>query len=136
MRDQSIDVLCHLLDQLQQSAGRMATISTHHAPWPLEAKHQPMLHPASGMPGLETFLQVMFTEAQDHGFPCPKWSSAYSGGCPAELFGLGGRKGRLLPGLEADVAHLLTREGCLRGRSAGCRTGRRSLAGERLTLTP
>lgn len=85
MRDQSIDVPCHSLDQLQQSAGRIATISTDHAPWPLEAKHQPMLHPASGMPGLETFLQVMFTEAQDRGFPCPKWSSTSPAARPSCL---------------------------------------------------
>jgi allantoinase len=91
------------------SAGRVATISTDHAPWPLEAKQRPMLQAASGMPGLESFLPVMFTEAQSRGFPLPELLE-YVAGRPAELFGLGGRKGRLLPGLDADVVVFDARE--------------------------
>lgn len=91
------------------SAGRVATISTDHAPWPLEAKQRPMLQAASGMPGLESFLPVMFTEAQSRGFPLPELLE-YLAGRPAELFGLGGRKGRLLPGLDADVVVFDARE--------------------------
>jgi allantoinase len=84
-------------------AGRVATISTDHAPWPLEAKQRPMLHAASGMPGLETFLPVLLTEAEARRFPLPGVVEL-AAGRPADLFGLGGRKGRLLPGLDADLA--------------------------------
>jgi allantoinase len=83
-------------------AGRVATISTDHAPWPLEAKQRPMLRAASGMPGLETFLPVVFTEAEARRFPLTDLVEVVAGR-PADLFGLGGRKGRLAPGLDADL---------------------------------
>jgi allantoinase len=84
-------------------AGRVATISTDHAPWPLDAKRRSMLRAASGMPGLETFLPVVFTEAAARRFPLPELMELVAG-CPADLFGLGDRKGRLQPGLDADLA--------------------------------
>lgn len=90
-------------------AGRVATISTDHAPWPLEAKRRPMLRAASGMPGLETFLPVVFTEAARRGFPLPELVELVAGR-PADLFGLGGRKGRLEPGLDADLVVFDARE--------------------------
>jgi allantoinase len=86
-------------------AGRVATISTDHAPWPLEAKRRPMLLAASGMPGLETFLPVAFTEATERRFPLPELAELVAGR-PADVFGLGERKGRLAPGLDADLAVL------------------------------
>jgi allantoinase len=84
-------------------AGRIATISTDHAPWPEEAKRRPMLRAASGMPGLETFLPLVFTEAAARRFPLPDLAELVAGR-PADLFGLGDRKGRLRPGLDADLA--------------------------------
>ena len=84
-------------------AGRVATISTDHAPWPEEAKRRPMLRAASGIPGLETFLPVVFTEAAARRFPLPDLVELVAGR-PADLFGLGDRKGRLQPGLDADLA--------------------------------
>ena len=86
-------------------AGRVATISTDHAPWPEEAKRRPMLRAASGIPGLETFLPVVFTEAAARRFPLPDLVELVAGR-PADLFGLGDRKGRLRPGLDADLAVL------------------------------
>jgi allantoinase len=90
-------------------AGRVATISTDHAPWPEEAKRRPMLRAASGIPGLETFLPVVFTEAAARRFPLPDLVELVAGR-PADLFGLGGRKGRLRPGLDADLAVLDARQ--------------------------
>jgi allantoinase len=83
-------------------AGRVATISTDHAPWPEEAKRLPVLRAASGIPGLETFLPVVFTEAAARRFPLPELVELVAGR-PADLFGLGDRKGRLRPGLDADL---------------------------------
>jgi allantoinase len=90
-------------------AGRVASISTDHAPWPLEAKRRPMLRAASGMPGLETFLPVVYTEAVRRGFPLPDLVELVAGR-PADLFGIGGVKGRLAPGLDADLVVLDARE--------------------------
>ena len=90
-------------------AGRVATISTDHAPWPEEAKRRPMLRAASGIPGLETLLPVVFTEAAARRFPLPDLVELVAGR-PADLFGLGDRKGRLRPGLDADLAVLDARE--------------------------
>jgi len=90
-------------------AGRVATVSTDHAPWSLEAKQRPMLRAASGIPGLETFLPVVFTEADARQFPLPELAELVAGR-PADLFGLGARKGRLAPGMDADVAVLDARQ--------------------------
>ncbi|HYW22813.1 MAG TPA: amidohydrolase family protein [Terriglobales bacterium] len=90
-------------------AGRVATISTDHAPWPLDGKRRPMLRAASGIPGLETFLPVVFTEAAARGFPLPELVELVAGR-PADLFGLGDRKGRLRPGLDADLTVLDARQ--------------------------
>ena len=42
---------------------RIATVSTDHAPWPPERKQLPILEASSGIPGLETFLPVLWTTA-------------------------------------------------------------------------
>jgi dihydropyrimidinase len=60
-----------------------------------------MLVAASGVAGLETFLPLMHTEAIKRGFELPALMEAIARR-PADLFGLRGRKGRLLPGYDAD----------------------------------
>jgi allantoinase len=83
------------------AVGSIETISTDHAPWPLAFKHRPMLAAASGVAGLETALAVLHTEAVRRSFPLPALSEAVAGR-PANLFGLSRRKGRLIPGYDAD----------------------------------
>lgn len=83
--------------------GRIATVSTDHAPWPIETKQQPILRASAGMPGLETFLAGMVTAGLRRGFPLPELLGFVTWR-PAEVFGLADRKGRLSPGLDADVA--------------------------------
>ena len=82
--------------------GRIATISTDHAPWPLEAKRRPMLAAASGIPGLETFLPALHTEFARRGLPVERMVELACS-APARLFGLGARKGRLAVGCDADL---------------------------------
>lgn len=82
-------------------AGRVATVSTDHAPWPVEAKQRPILSAASGIPGLDTFLPVMHTEAARRGLLLDRLAHFVSS-APADIFGLGGRKGRLAVGHDAD----------------------------------
>ena len=81
--------------------GSIETVSTDHAPWPLALKSKPMLMAASGVAGLETSLPLMHTEAVKRGLELPALMEAIAGR-PADLFGLRGRKGRLLPGYDAD----------------------------------
>jgi len=83
--------------------GRIATVSTDHAPWPIETKQRPILRASAGMPGLETFLAGMVTAGVKRDFPLPELLG-YLTWRPAEVFGLAGRKGRLAVGLDADVA--------------------------------
>lgn len=89
--------------------GLIETVSTDHAPWPLEAKQKPMLRAASGMPGLETFLPLMVTEGCRRGHALPELMELVAGR-PADLFGLSGRKGRLEVGHDADFVVFDTRE--------------------------
>ena len=84
-------------------AGRIATVSTDHAPWPPERKQLPILEASSGIPGLETFLPVLWTEVQRRGADLPA-VLGYVTWRPAELFGLAHRKGSLEPGKDADFA--------------------------------
>ena len=83
--------------------GEIATVSTDHAPWPIETKQRPMLRASAGMPGLETFLAGMVTAGLRHDVALPDLLG-YLTWRPADVFGLGDRKGRLAVGRDADVA--------------------------------
>ncbi|MBS1881725.1 MAG: TatD family hydrolase [Actinobacteria bacterium] len=94
----SREVLWELLGK-----GAIASISTDHAPWPLEAKEGGSLAAASGVPGVETLLPVIFTLATRRELPLPDLI-AHLTSRPAEIFGIADRKGRLEVGLDADLA--------------------------------
>lgn len=85
------------------AGGRIATVSTDHAPWPIETKRRGILQASAGMPGLETFLPAVVTAGARRGFPLPDLLG-YLTWRPAEVFGVSDRKGRLAVGLDADVA--------------------------------
>ena len=82
--------------------GKIATVSTDHAPWPIETQQSSMLRAAAGGPGLETFLPVVFTAGRRRDFPLAELLG-YLTWRPAEVFGVGARKGRLAPGHDADI---------------------------------
>ncbi len=82
--------------------GRIATISTDHAPWPIEKKQSSMLRASPGAPGLETLLAAIFTEGEKRGVALPELLG-YLTWRPAEIFGLGDRKGQLVVGMDADL---------------------------------
>lgn len=84
--------------------GQVDAIASDHAPWPLEQKNEPNIFDnASGAPGVETLLPVVASEALARGLDIRTVAAATSWR-PAELFGLGHRKGDLAPGLDADLA--------------------------------
>ena len=89
-----------LWDELR--AGNVATISTDHAPWPIELKETSMFAAVAGMPGLETFLPALYTAGNEREVDFHQVIPLVTSG-PAEIFGLGGRKGRLEPGFDADI---------------------------------
>ncbi len=83
--------------------GKIATVSTDHAPWPIETKEGGMLRASAGAPGLESFLPVVLTAGARRGFPLPELLG-YLTWRPAEIFGVGDQKGRLAVGFDADLA--------------------------------
>jgi len=96
------DLLWHML-----SAGAIDCVSSDHAPWPADRKDKPNIFDnASGCPGVETLLPVMFSEGVAKGrlsiFTLVKVLSEN----PARIFKLFPRKGILLPGSDADVVIL------------------------------
>lgn len=93
----------------QLREGKIATVSTDHAPWPLETKQRPILEASAGAPGLETFLPSLLTGGLERGLPLPDLL-AYATSRPAELFGVGDRKGRIALGMDADLAVFDARE--------------------------
>jgi allantoinase len=87
-------------------SGGAAFVSSDHSAWPLERKTNPsILDVAAGMPGLETLLPVFFTDAaKRHGSDrAAEMTADLLADRPARFFGLS-RKGRLAPGMDADIA--------------------------------
>jgi allantoinase len=87
----------------QLRRGNVASISTDHAAWPIETKQRSMLRASAGTPGLETLLPLLVTAGADQEIALPALLG-YVTWRPGEIFGLGGRKGRLATGFDADLA--------------------------------
>ena len=88
-------------------AGRVAFITSDHAPWPPEDKDQPNIFDnRSGMPGLHTMLPLLYSEGVvRRGLSLQDFARLSASG-PADRFGLAHRKGRLRVGLDADLTIL------------------------------
>ena len=102
--------------------GTVSCIGTDHAPHTVEDK----AGGAAGMVGLETAFGVCYTKlCRLEGLPLEHLSFLMSAG-PAELLGLGDRKGQLAPGYDADIVlvdldHLYTVEAeKLHSKSKNC----------------
>ena len=102
--------------------GYVDAIATDHAPHTPEDK----AGGAAGMVGLETAFAVCYTKlCRMEGLPLEQLSALMSAN-PAEILGLGDRKGLLAPGYDADMAlvdteHLFTvRAAALHSKSKNC----------------
>lgn len=86
------------------AADEIDALSSDHAPWPLSEKNKPNIFDnASGAPGVETLFPVCAAVGlHERGVSIESLARATSWR-PAELFGIGHRKGDLRPGLDADI---------------------------------
>jgi dihydroorotase (multifunctional complex type) len=82
--------------------GQVDILASDHAPHTLEEKaKQNTWEAASGVPGLETSLPVLFTQVTRHKLSLRRFIDATST-IPARIFGLS-RKGEIREGLDADI---------------------------------
>jgi dihydropyrimidinase len=83
--------------------GRVHTLASDHVPRPLGPKLGDLWTNATGAPGTPTLLPAIIEEGH-HGrkIPLHRLFEALSL-TPARLYGLGGRKGCLMPGADADL---------------------------------
>jgi allantoinase len=93
------DLLWHMI-----AAGAIDCVSSDHAPWPADRKNKPVIFDnASGCPGVETLLPLMFSEGVVKGrVSIPILTTVLSEN-PARIFRLFPKKGILLPGSDADI---------------------------------
>lgn len=85
--------------------GAINSIGSDHASYSHAAKNEgrdDIFAAPFGMPGAPTLLPAMYTWAVETGVPLPLLVRAMSE-MPARIFGLGHRKGTLLPGADADL---------------------------------
>jgi len=85
------------------SDGAIDVVSSDHAPWPLSDKtHPAILDNHSGAPGTETLVTVLAAGLLARGESLNALSELVAA-APARIFGISNAKGRLEPGMDADV---------------------------------
>jgi allantoinase len=87
--------------------GKVAYVSTDHAPWPRERKlyKGDIFAPGAGLTGLQSFAPLMYTLLAERGLP-PTLMALYCAERPARFHGLFPKKGAIRIGFDADLAVL------------------------------
>ena len=119
-------------------AGDCAFISSDHSAWPLERKtNTSIFDVAAGMPGLENLLPVFFSDcvARYGADMAAAMSADWLSDRPARFFGLT-RKGRLLPGMDADIAVLAPEPSVYDAKANPDGPGWSAYEGETMAVTP
>ena len=100
------DAVAGLWDLLAQ--GRVDLVSSDHAPWPAERKtdRADIFANASGAPGVETLLPLVYSAGVAAGRLSIEQCVAVLAERPARTFKLFPRKGQLAPGADADLVIL------------------------------
>jgi dihydropyrimidinase len=88
--------------------GTLAVFSSDHSPWCLtdkiaEGPATPFHHVPNGIPGIETRLALLFSDAVRAGRMSLTDFAERTAAAPARLFGLAPRKGALTVGADADI---------------------------------
>jgi len=87
--------------------GRIDMVTSDHAPWTLERKaHEDIFQNASGAPGVETLLPIMYSEGVATGKITILDLARILSEKPALTFGLDYCKGRIDVGMDADLVIL------------------------------
>ncbi len=118
--------------------GDCAFVSSDHSAWPLERKTNPSIFDvAAGMPGLENLLPVFFTDAAARygADRAAEMSADWLSDRPSRFFGLS-RKGRLVPGMDADIAVLKPGPSIYDAKANPDGPGWSAYDGETMAVTP
>ncbi|MFN6955628.1 MAG: dihydroorotase [Acetobacteraceae bacterium] len=88
-------------------AGRVAYISTDHAPWPLARKRftGDIFAVGAGLTGLQTLAPLLYTLLARRGLPVTLMAR-FAAERPARYHGIFPKKGALMPGADADLCIL------------------------------
>ena len=85
------------------ASGEVDTVATDHVHRDISSKEGGIWKASPGCPGMETLLPVMLTEGYHaRGIPLERIVNVLSE-APARIMGLGHAKGRIAPGLDADL---------------------------------
>jgi allantoinase len=88
------------------AAGKIAYVSTDHAPWPIERKTLPDIFAnGAGLTGLQSFAPLMFTLLDERGLS-PTLMATYCAERSAQMHGLWPKKGAIRVGSDADLCVL------------------------------
>jgi allantoinase len=87
--------------------GAVDLVTSDHAPWQPQRKNRPdIFDNASGTPGVQTLLPLVYSEGVSKGRLSPRRMVQSLCDAPARRFGFSSRKGRLEAGYDADVVVL------------------------------
>jgi allantoinase len=87
--------------------GAVDLVTSDHAPWQPQRKNRPdIFDNASGAPGVQTLLPLLYSEGVSKGRLSPRRLVQVLCDAPARRFGLSSNKGRLEAGCDADVVVL------------------------------
>ncbi|HEY2618264.1 MAG TPA: amidohydrolase family protein, partial [Acetobacteraceae bacterium] len=88
------------------TAGKIAYVSTDHAPWPIERKTLPDIFAnGAGLTGLQSFAPLMFSLLEERGLS-PTLMATYCAERSARMHGLWPKKGAIRVGSDADFCVL------------------------------
>lgn len=91
----------------QLASGAIDIVTSDHAPWPVDRKQNPTIFGnASGAPGLETLLPLLYSEGVAKGRITIERLAQVMAEGPARLFRLFPRKGQIAVGADADLVVL------------------------------
>ena len=119
------------------ASGLVDMIATDHAPHTPEEKNRPVIWEADcGFPGVETQMPLMLSQVAEGRLTLEDYVRL-SAENPARAFGLAAAKGRLEPGMHADIAVVdLTRREVIRAEALHSRGKVTPFAGREVTGVP